>query len=299
MTPEFRRKLEANIFRGAHSALQPWDNFPWHRDRTGQCDSWKPHSSQALAIDVFGTIAALGDEERNSIIGSIASSLSLPSDGPWRIDLEWCDPTNTLKESGQQKTQIDVLATGPKALIFFECKFTEGGGTCGQTKRLRSGAHAGKQQCNGNYLLQTNPANGVASRCALTGKGSRYWEIIPTIFEFSAGVDHSPCPFAGSSYQWMRNLVLARAAAESTKKTSGVVIAYADVPRLHFPMHLASPEWLQFSRSILKGSVPLATISYQRLIHDASRSLSGASLVTWRALETWVNGKIARTCIKP
>ena len=45
----------ANLFWAARPAVEPWDEFPWHHRSDGQCDRWKPHSSQALAIDVFGT----------------------------------------------------------------------------------------------------------------------------------------------------------------------------------------------------------------------------------------------------
>jgi hypothetical protein len=51
----------------------------------------------------------------------------------------------------------------------------------------------------------------VRSRCALTGKSIRYWEYIPKVFELDPGVDHTPSPFKGEAYQWMRNAVLAAA----------------------------------------------------------------------------------------
>jgi hypothetical protein len=95
-----RQKVENNIFPHARGAVEPWDSFPWHLDNNRQCDSWKPHSSQALAIDVFGTIKMLSQEDRDVLLGEVARRLKLPEAGPWQIELEWCDKANRLKESG-------------------------------------------------------------------------------------------------------------------------------------------------------------------------------------------------------
>jgi len=76
--------------------------------------------------------------------------------------------------------------------------------------------------------MQTNPVNGVAARCALTGKKIRYWESIPRIFGFDAEEDHRPCPFRSDAYQWMRNVVLADSLAASRGVAAGVIAAYAD-----------------------------------------------------------------------
>jgi hypothetical protein len=50
-----RLRLERNIFHAAHQACEPWEQFRWHTSR-GAIDTHVPHASQALAIDVFGTI---------------------------------------------------------------------------------------------------------------------------------------------------------------------------------------------------------------------------------------------------
>ncbi len=100
-------------------------------------------------------------------------------------------------------------AVGQSAVLLIECKFPEGGGTCSQTKQ-----RAGKKQCNGNFSEQVNPVNGLKSRCALTVKGIRYWKNIPAMMELDADIDHSPCPFAKDTYQWMRNAVLAHVVGE-------------------------------------------------------------------------------------
>ena len=112
-------------------------------------------------MDVFGTLAVLDAADRDSILENLAARIGLPTAGPWSVQLEWSDTQNRLRESGQQKSQIDAVAVGKRSVIFFECKFTEeNGGKCSQVNPLRSGAHRGLRQCNGTYSLQVNPANG-------------------------------------------------------------------------------------------------------------------------------------------
>lgn len=62
--------LRANIFDAAHAAISDWDTFPWHRDMRGHVQADKPHSSQALAIDVFGAIGA--SNAKDAILDALA-----------------------------------------------------------------------------------------------------------------------------------------------------------------------------------------------------------------------------------
>ena len=299
MDPDHRRRLEANIFPFAHAAIQSWEEFPWHLDGSRHCDSHKPHSSQALAMDVFGTLAVLDAADRDSILENLAARIGLPTAGPWSVQLEWSDTQNRLRESGQQKSQIDAVAVGKRSVIFFECKFTEeNGGKCSQVNPLRSGAHRGLRQCNGTYSLQVNPANGRSSRCSLTAKGIRYWELVPSLFELANDVDHSPCPFAGPSYQWMRNLILAKAVTDDEGKSAAFVITYADSPRLKFPRQLKSPAWDQFMRWLPSSSVPVVTRSYLELIKEGEGVLSGPGAMVLKDLFVWVERKIEQACTR-
>lgn len=195
MNQELKNKIENNLFPLARPAIEPWEKFPWHLDRSNLCDTWKIHSSQALAIDVFGTLMMLEQSSRDAIFDSVCKNLNVPPGGPWQVHLEWLDPTNLLKEP--RPTQVDAVAVGQFAFILFEVKFTERqAGCCSQTMPL---ARVGQAQCNGNFELQVNPANRILDRCALTGKGIRYWELVPQIFRLNAGDDYRPCPFAGSA----------------------------------------------------------------------------------------------------
>ena len=134
--------VRANIFTDAHGYIANWQTFPWHRDDEGRIQAHKAHSSQALAIDVFGTIAM--SRARDAVLGQIADVIGLPSEGPWEIKLEWTDPDRLLGE--RRSTQVDAIACSATAAILFECKFTEPGGGCSQPNKLSSGRNKGMRQ---------------------------------------------------------------------------------------------------------------------------------------------------------
>ena len=230
----------ANLFPAAHAAVQPLEAFRWHSSPGERYDTWKVQSSQALAIDVFGTL--LASPGRGAVLDRLAGELGLPAGGPWDMQLEWHDPQNHLGE--HQPTWVDAVARSPRALILFEGKFTEAdGGRCSQTQPLRSGARRGLRQCTGSYMWQVNPATGQEARCALTAKGLRYWEEIPRVFDYDAEQSYFECPFAGPWFQWMRNLTVGYAAARAAGQRPAWVLAYADGPGLRLAERVRSPEW--------------------------------------------------------
>jgi len=148
----------------------------WSATRTSQT------LRRPLAIDFFGTLKTALEAERNAILEHLSARINLPEAGPWQIYLEWEDDRNRLRES-RKRSQVDSVAKSRSATILFECKFGEtDGGACSQTLLVRGGLHAGMKQCNGNYEMQENPVNGTSARCALTGKGIKYWELIPSVF---------------------------------------------------------------------------------------------------------------------
>src|ERR1700687_2387702 len=150
----------------------------------------------------------------------------MPGDGPWTLELEWTDPNDLLAEP--RPTQVDAIAFGQRALLVIECKFTELGGGCSQPAAINEGPHRGLRQCSGDYSPQTNPTNGGASRCALTGKGGADWETIPRLFGLNAEAEYRPCPFKGEAYQWMRNVILADRLAALRGVSGAVIAAYAE-----------------------------------------------------------------------
>ena len=185
--------VRQNIFHGAHDAI--WQAFPWHRGAAS------PHSSQALAVSVFGTLAV--HPERQALVDEGLCQMfgwSSQSNDEWQVELEKRLPGSLLREP--RPTQVDVLIQNRTSVVLLECTFTEiGGGACSQTRPLSSGEHEGIIQCDGNYRQQTNPVNEKTARCALSAKGIRYWKYIPRYFELDADVDREPCPFAGPAYQ--------------------------------------------------------------------------------------------------
>jgi hypothetical protein len=274
--------IKANLFPSSHASIDDWDKFPWH-SHNGMIQTYKRESSQALAIDVFGSIMV--SKDRDIILGSMARICSLPDEGPWTLKLEWSDPDDLLREP--RPTQVDAIAFGRRATLIIECKFTEPGGGCSQPNVVRSGAHKGKRQCNGSYEPQVNPINGHEARCALTGKGIRYWDFIPSIFGIDGLHDYQPCPFKDDTYQWMRNIVLANCLTTHDRGCA-VIAAYADSDTLPTAKKVRSGK-LGFVSDC--GTRLVTPMSYQSIVSNAA-DLSDQR-ADWDKLYVWVNEKIA------
>jgi len=279
--------VRRNLFHAAHTSVEPWHEFQWHPSGPlGRCDAHLQHSSQALAIDFFGTIQEIDQQTRDAVLGRIANHLGVQPEGPWQVSLEWRDSGNLLKELTQ--TQVDAMAESPFAVILFEAKFGESdGGSCSQTK---PNAH-GVKQCNGRYEVQTNPENDKTALCALSGKGIRYWEIVPRIMSLDSTQSSSPCPFSGPWYQWMRNLVLASEYGISRNKSAAVVIVYADHLGLPFPAVLRSEKWNAFVNHVKADAINLAHTRYQDICRLATE-VQCPGRATMIELQGWINKKI-------
>jgi hypothetical protein len=300
MDPEKRRLIEANLFPHARPAVEPWDEFPWHPNGTNRCATDRPHSSQALAIDVFGTLMTASQKDRDAILDRLVERLGLPAGGPWYVKLEWKDAANRMKE--WRKSQIDTVARSPKCLIFFECKFKEeDGGPCSQTRALSSGANKGIVQCNGRHEIQHNPVKKSMARCSLTGKGIRYWEVIPELFLYRNDADYNPCPFAGPWFQWMRNLTCCWLTARQEQLTPAFVLSYADGPGLPMAEKIAgkrSAEWTAFTSRLRPGAMCFKPISFQQLVAGAEQAVADVAgdVWVWQDLGQWVQRKISDVC---
>jgi hypothetical protein len=240
-------------------AIRDWSGFPWHRDQYNVVQAHKIRSSQALAIDVFGTIKA--SSERDRILTALAERCGLPADGPWDLELEWTDPDGLLGEP--RPTQVDAVAFGKAAIIVIECKFTESGGTCSQPIPIRKGPHRGQRQCTGDYRRQTNPISGATARCALTAKGIRYWDSIPGIFGVDSTAEYRPCPFKGDAYQWMRNVVLVDTLATARGVAGVVLAAYADGDNLPTAIKARRGE---LGHAAASGARLVIPVSYQAIV---------------------------------
>jgi hypothetical protein len=280
MTFDFAAVRE-NLFPASHGAISDWLAFPWHRDRTSRIQAHKAHSSQAIAIDVFGTLKMSIDRDR--VLDAIARHVGVAPGGPWSITLEWTDTDRLLGEP--RPTQVDALAIGSKSALVIECKFTERGGKCSQTTSSRTR----QPQCNGSYTDQVNPSSGVRSQCTLAGKGIRYWDYIPKVLALDPAADYAPCPFAGDAYQWMRNAVLAAALGEHRNLQAAAVAAFADHPS--FPTARKAKLGL-LDPSFYNDQAAITPISYQEIIDIAHQV--GLDQELWASLSAWLDHKIAR-----
>jgi hypothetical protein len=297
MDPTDRNAIERNLFSIARTIIDERPRFPWHRDQQNRYTAVFPHSSQALAVDVLWTIRTLASRDR--IMDAWCHKLDLPFSGPWNIELEELVAHDTLGES--RRNQIDAVARSPNGTLVMECKFTEkDGGGCSQWKPLSGKTvNAGLVQCNGNYEPQVNPVNGKSAHCALTGKGIRYWEIIPTVFGFDAGSTYRPCPFKGGWYQWMRNLVVAHEISRTSHMPAAFIVLYADGP-FSMPRKIrAGDDWRRLIDNASIGSIPLMTASYQSLLAVASVTATADEQGIVQDLRLWVDAKIKEVTDSP
>jgi hypothetical protein len=213
------------------------------------------------------------------------------------LTLEWSARPSLFNEP--RPTQVDVYAENLKSIILFECKFTEqDGGVCSQTEKRN-----GSIPCTGNYggFTQSPPScppdvngNPSSHRCALTRKKILYWDIIPKVFHLNAHIDYQPCPFAGPTYQWMRNLVVAYKVARQKNKQPAVVIVYADSSGLPMAKKVKSQGWRDFTSTVRQDQVPLHVRSYQEIISLAQSTIKhgNGDQHLWKDLAEWVKRKI-------
>src|SRR5688500_8978298 len=101
--------IEANLFPLVRSIVHEKPDFPWHRDRSGKLTAGRAVSSQALAVDFFGSVDRL--RSCDAIVAAWVRHLGLTfSGGPWSIELERSLFAHLLGEP--RPTQIDGLANG-------------------------------------------------------------------------------------------------------------------------------------------------------------------------------------------
>lgn len=297
LTEQETAAIRANLFEAAHYLVDELPANLWHRDRSGVLTATRPHSSQALALDVLGTIRALPSLQ--SVAGAWADHLKLPSFGPVSIQPEFMIERALLGEP--KSTQVDALIRGDAASALFECKFTErDGGSCSQTAKRELPDGRMVAQCNGSYAPQKNPHSTrrplTEDSCALTAKGVRYWDYIPGVLGVRADVVHPVCPFAGGAYQWMRNLVAAHALTQSMGRPHAFVIAYADGP-FAMPRKVKSKAWREFTTG-LAGAVALREVSFQSLIAVARHASVPSDKVLLDRLAQWTDGKVEKAALQ-
>ncbi len=283
-------QIRRNIFHGAHGAIKDWSRFPWHRDQKNQPDTFKSHASQALAIDVFGTLQA--HRGRNELVGALLR-VAFPGhvfqSRTWDVRLE--ENVRVLAEP--RPTQLDAILEGEAELVTIESKFCESGaGPCSQTDAISKGPNKGKRQCNGRYETQVNPVSGDEARCALTAKGVEYWKWIPDLFGMDPDADHDgDCFFRDGKFQLMRNVVAAEAMAQEAKppKVGMTLLVFMGGNSFPVAAEVADPEspWNQILLRLRPRKRSLvASLSYQAVIHGMTTAFPDDQVV--RELHSWV-----------
>ena len=155
-------------------------------------------SSQALTQSVFGNLIAYGKLDcLRALVGDDGKPLFIRDSAHGsKCQLEF--EVDYLGEKSRGRTSIDVLFNG-NYRIAVECKLSEPKvGGCSRPRLIAGDP----RRCNGSYKVQS-PRK---LRCSLTEIGVRYWSYIPELFDWSAEIDHDPCPL-NSTYQLVRNLL--------------------------------------------------------------------------------------------
>src|SRR3954447_4949682 len=280
-----------NVFAGAHPHVASWPSALWHPG------IGSPRSSQALCVSVWGTIAE--HRRRTAIVNEIfaGAGLELGDVSTPRIRCEAGADGGLaylLNETGGNATPtcVDATVGWPGGLVCIESKFTESSfGACSQTKpRIDRppGAASGTTialgpACNGTYGPGSDLKTGTRAPCRLgTWDGTRaprlYWDLAWDLFRpeilTPAGL---PCPFAGPSFQLMRNLALARAGASprsvrphrdgpphTQQREWGLLVAHVDA----HPNAASHREELDAFRDLLLAEVRprVARITYEQIL---------------------------------
>ncbi len=288
MQPELNRiGTKNNIFYRSQDAIEDYNSFDWHKYKK-EPDSYKPQSSQALAIDVFGCLKL--SPIKNQLINLFFKNTS---NSDWKMKFEYSDE-NLLNE--KTSTQIDVVLESNKLVYLVECKFTETGGSCSQTNKLKSIGNL--PQCNGNYEMQKNPHPdyNFESKCALTGKGIRYWEFIDKLFTYSSSNEYHPCPFKGSEYQWMRNICFTKAFSEHYNIKCKSIIFYYDSSDIS-PFFRKNQKNMEFGKITdkIKEEYKPECVGYLEFIgfciSFCKNNNQQKEQKVWEELLTWLNKK--------
>jgi hypothetical protein len=159
-------------------------------------------SSQALTQSVFGNLIVYEKLHcLRSLTGDDGEPLFVRDASHSRqCQLEF--EVDYLGEKSRGRTSIDVLFNGSYR-IAVECKLSETEvGSCSRARLRPDEPSFAAQFCDGRYAVQ----RGRGSRCSLTEIEVKYWSYIPLILNWSAEIDHAPCPL-NSTYQLVRNLL--------------------------------------------------------------------------------------------
>ena len=146
-------------------------------------------SSQALSQSVFGGLEAT---RRLQALEGLAAEDGYPaffdSFSDHRLKLEHA--ADTLNEP--RPTSVDAFLDG-RTRVAVEVKFTESEfGRCSRPRIPLRDVNFERDHCDGTYSRQRKRAQ----RCSLSEQGIQYWEFVPKLFTWDAGIEHRPCPMS-------------------------------------------------------------------------------------------------------
>ena len=268
--------IKQNLFYRSQAAIDNYENFDWHHY------SDMNNSSQALAIDFWGCLkqSPLKVPIINMLFGKECES--------WKISLEF---TEKSLMSEIRPTQIDVLIDNEHHAIIIESKFTESdGGKCSQTKKTKHFDY----QCNGKYENQTNPVNKINSKCALTGKGIKYWDIISTLTSFDENETYPLCPFRGVEFQWMRNICFAEAYSKQYGLKSDCYLVYYKSNKCPISKKIDNDIYLGKLKGNILNPQSFQPLEYNDLLGKIIDFLNGVDINeqrVWTELKDWMSDK--------
>lgn len=274
-------RIKKNLFYRSWDAITDYKKFDW------QTYADKVNSSQAFAIDFWGCVKV--SPQKDKIINTFFNKNCTN----WKIIFEYTDKS-LLSEIGS--TQIDVIIESDNCTLFLESKFTEpNGGKCSQTAKTTYYDF----QCNGNYEKQTNPVNKISSKCALTGKGIKYWENIDKLTNFSKDAEYQPCPFKEGEFQWMRNICFAEAYSKKhNKKTTENYLVYYNSPKCPISKKVENQTYLGKLKDNIINSDSFRALSYNDLLNIAISCFNSSELdekQVWIDLKHWMKEKESKS----
>jgi hypothetical protein len=115
------------------------------------------------------------------------------------------------------------------------------------------------------------------------------------VLGYSASDDYHPCPFKGSDFQWMRNVVAAHAEASPESLRAGFVLAYADSQAgrpLPTQAYVESEAWGAFCAKASSGPVTVRALSHRRIL-EIARDAADTEVELISRLIAWTNDRIA------
>lgn len=232
----------------------------------GQAIRWhspsSARSSQVFCISAFGSLRHLpdGQEILQAVLTRHFPDAGLT--GPWKLTLEYSD-RQVLDESGRaMPTSVDVFCRSASSAVCIESKFVtdavEGFGSCGQFP----------DHCHGFYGPGSDKKMGTSASCRLDisdgSRGARsYWRRGRAFFQDEVFVEQrlgDACPFRGSSFQLMRNVLFAASSGAAAWATLAIVPnTFSSIVRAQtatFRQRVLRPEYRQH----------LAVATYEELI---------------------------------